>query len=55
MRALTYKLNDGTVVKTMAEAKASGQRYTTELREIRKPFEDSSQMRNIRKGLFGLD
>lgn len=27
MRALKYKLADGTIVNTLAEAKASGQKY----------------------------
>lgn len=55
MRALTYKLNDGTVVKTMAEAKASGQAYTTQMEDIKTPFKDTPVMARIRKGLFGID
>ena len=38
MRALTYKLNDGTIVKTMAEAKASGQAYATQMEDIFRPL-----------------
>ena len=55
MRALTYKLNDGTVVKTMAEAKASGQTYTAQMEDIKTPFKDTPVMAKIRKGLFGID
>ncbi len=35
MRALKYRLADGTVVNTMAEAKASGQHYETFMEPIR--------------------
>ena len=55
MRALVYKLNDGTTVRTMAEAKESGQQYTTEMEEVKTPFKDTPQMARIRKGLFGID
>lgn len=34
MRELTYRLANGTIVKTMAEAKASGQTYTAVVSEI---------------------
>lgn len=34
MRALIYKLNDGTTVKTYAEAKVSGQVYTAQMEDI---------------------
>ena len=34
MRNLVFKLADGTVVKTQAEAQASGQRYTMECENI---------------------
>lgn len=55
MRTLTYKLNDGTVVKTMAEAKASGQNYTEQMEDIKTPFKDTPVMARIRNGLFGID
>jgi hypothetical protein len=55
MRALVYKLNDGTIVKTMTEAKASGQAYTAQMEEIKTPFKDTPTMARIRKGLFGID
>ena len=35
MRALKYKLADGTIVNTMSQAKASGQEYEVFLEEIR--------------------
>ena len=35
MRALRYRLEDGTVVNSMPQAKASGQRYEVFLEEIR--------------------
>ena len=35
MRALRYKLENGTVVNSMSHAKASGQRYEVFLEEIR--------------------
>ena len=34
MRNLVFKLADGSIVKTQAEAKASGQRYTMECKNI---------------------
>lgn len=34
MTNLVYRLNDGTRVKTMSEAKASGQRYRVEYEPI---------------------
>ena len=55
MRALTYKLNDGTIVYTMTEAKASGQKYTEQMEDIKTPFKDTPVMARIRKGLFGVD
>ena len=38
MRALHYTLNDGTTVKTYAEAKASGQKYTAQMEDIPRPL-----------------
>ena len=35
MRALKYRLENGTVVNSMAQAKASGQKYKVFLEEIR--------------------
>ena len=35
MRALKYKLENGTVVNSMPQAKASGQKYKVFLEEIR--------------------
>ena len=35
MRRLVYKLANGTVVKTLAEAQLSGQAYVTKLEEIK--------------------
>lgn len=35
MRALKYRLEDGTVVNTLREAQASGQSYTTFLVEVK--------------------
>ena len=52
MRALTYKLNDGTVVKTMAEAKAGGQRYTAQMKDIPRPLHVAPKQREmLDKGL----
>ena len=35
MRALKYKLADGTIVNTMSQAKASGQEYEVFMEEVR--------------------
>ena len=41
MRNLVYKLADGSVVKTQAEAKASGQNYTMECENIVEKYDTS--------------
>ena len=53
MRALVYNLSNGATVKTMAEAKASGQKYTTELVDIPKPVNASPKQSLICEKLFG--
>jgi hypothetical protein len=53
MRALVYNLTDGTTVKTMAEAKSSGQQYKAEVIDIPKPVNVSPKQERICKGLFG--
>ena len=35
MRALKYKLEDGTIVNTMSQAKASGQEYEVFMEAVR--------------------
>lgn len=42
MRKLVYKLADGTVVKTLAEAKASKQDYKDIVITIEREFDDSN-------------
>lgn len=55
MRALHYTLNDGTEVKTYAEALASGQKFTSIMREIKANKPIHPKQRNIVAGLFGID
>jgi len=51
MRALKYRLANGTVVKTMAEAKASGQDYETFMEPIKN--RDASQaVSPVRKSML---
>ena len=45
MRNLTYKLADGTIVKTYAEALASGQTYVAVLENIDRPKTELSPKR----------
>ena len=54
MRALHYRLENGTIVKTLAEAKASGQKYTPFMEIIAKPFTDTPQQAHIRQHRFGI-
>ena len=54
MRALRYKLENGTVVNSMLQAKASGQKYEVFVEEIRKPKrENISPIRKAMLEQFG--
>ena len=54
MRALKYKLENGTVVKLMSQAKASGQKYEVLLEEIRETNrENISPIRKAMLEQFG--
>ena len=54
MRALKYKLEDGTVVNSMSQAKASGQKYEVFLEEIRETKgENISPIRKAMLEQFG--
>lgn len=55
MRALHYTLNDGTEVKTYAEALASGQKFTSIMREIKENSPIHPKQKSIVVGLFGAD
>ena len=50
MRALKYRLENGTVVNSMAQAKASGQKYKVFLEEIRETKREN--ISPIRKAMF---
>ena len=54
MRALKYRLENGTVVNSMAQAKASGQKYEAFLEEIRETNrENISPIRKAMLEQFG--
>ena len=54
MRALKYKLENGTVVNSMSQAKASGQKYEAFLEEIRETNrENISPVRKAMLEQFG--
>ena len=54
MRALKYRLEDGTVVNLMSQAKASGQKYEVLLEEIRETNrENISPIRKAMLEQFG--
>ena len=54
MRALKYRLENGTVVNSMSQAKASGQKYEVFVEEIRKPKrENISPIRKAMLEQFG--
>ena len=54
MRALKYKLENGTVVNLMSQAKASGQKYEVLLEEIRETNrENISPIRKAMLEQFG--
>ena len=50
MRALKYRLENGTVVNSMSQAKASGQKYEVLLEEIRETNRDN--ISPIRKAML---
>ena len=50
MRALKYRLENGTVVNLMSQAKASGQKYEVLLEEIRETNREN--ISPIRKAMF---
>ena len=54
MRALRYRLEDGTVVNSMSQVEASGQKYEVFLERIREnKRENISPIRKARLGEFG--
>ena len=54
MRALKYRLENGTVVNSMSQAKASGQKYEAFLEEIRETNrENISPIRKAMREQFG--
>ena len=54
MRALKYKLADGTIVNTMSQAKASGQEYEVFMEEVRETNrENISPIRKAMLEQFG--
>ena len=54
MRALKYKLENGTIVNSMSQAKASGQKYEVFLEEIRETNrENISPVRKAMLEQFG--
>jgi len=53
MRKLVYVLANGTEVNTMAEAQASGQTYTTEMRTISEAKTTLSPIRKAMLEQFG--
>ena len=54
MRALKYRLENGTVVNSMSQAKASGQKYEAFLKEIRETNrENISPIRKAMLEQFG--
>ena len=54
MRALKYRLENGTVVNSMSQAKASGQKYEAFLEEIRETNrENISPIRKAMLEQFG--
>ena len=46
MRALKYRLENGTVVNSMSQAKASGQKYEVFLEEIRETNRENNSQSN---------
>lgn len=54
MRALTYIMADGTEVKTLAEAKASG-KYTTKLVEVPEPTHTAPKQVADVAVVFGIE
>lgn len=50
MRALKYRLENGTIVNSMAQAKASSQKYKVFLEEIRETKRENTSP--IRKAMF---
>ena len=54
MRALTYKLADGTSVKTYIEAVESGQRFTEVLTEIRSANRPATPKRQYLLDTYGF-
>lgn len=54
MRNLVYNLANGTTVKTLAEAQASGLKYEPTLEKIKKPFKDTEGMKALRFQLWRL-
>lgn len=53
MRALKYRLKNGEIVSTMAEAKASGMKYTEVLETIKEPL-NITKKRSRLLGQFGV-
>ena len=50
MRALKYKLADGTIVNTMSQAKTSGQKYEVFFEEVRETSKEN--ISPIRKAML---
>jgi hypothetical protein len=54
MRALKYRLTDGTIVNTLAEAKASGKEYTAVMENVREADSAVSPKRQAMLDKYGF-
>ncbi len=54
MRALKYRLSNGTVVNTLAEAKASGNEYTAIMENVREAGSAVSPKRQAMLDKYGF-
>ena len=54
MRALKYKLADGTIVNTMSQAKASGQEYEVFMEEVRETKRKREPLTNSQSNAWAV-